>query len=140
MTIAILLPVRAIVTGCAGFIGSHLTESLLSDGHSVMGIDCFNDNYGRSQKLDNLGHSRNWDDFDFVPIDLARGDLADLVEECDVVFHLAAEPGVRSSWGERFELYLRNNVLATQHLLEAARRWPEKRLVYPWAKGLKVDD
>ena len=121
---------RAIVTGCAGFIGSHLTESLLSDGHSVMGIDCFNDNYGRSQKLDNLGHARNWDDFDFVPIDLARGDLADLVEECDVVFHLAAEPGVRSSWGERFELYLRNNVLATQHLLEAARRWPEKRLVY----------
>jgi UDP-glucose 4-epimerase len=122
--------VRAIVTGCAGFIGSHLTESLLSDGHSVMGIDCFNDNYGRSQKLDNLGHARDWDDFDFVPIDLGRGDLADLVEECDVVFHLAAEPGVRSSWGERFELYLRNNVLATQHLLEAARRWPEKRLVY----------
>jgi len=121
---------KCVVTGCAGFIGSHLTEALLEDGHSVMGIDCFNDNYGRSQKLQNLANARDWDGFDFVPIDLGRGALEDLVEQCDVVFHLAAEPGVRSSWGERFELYLRNNVLATQHLLESARRWPEKRIVY----------
>jgi nucleoside-diphosphate-sugar epimerase len=120
---------RALVTGCAGFIGSHLTESLLARGDGVLGVDCFNDNYGRPEKLTNLSHAQQWDDFEFVPIDLARGDLADLVSACDVIFHLAAEPGVRASWGQRFELYLRNNVLATQHLLEAARSYPEKRFV-----------
>jgi UDP-glucuronate 4-epimerase len=120
----------ALVTGCAGFIGSHLTESLLEDGHAVIGVDCLNDNYGRRQKLRNLERALDWDDFDFVPIDLARGDLADLVEAVDAVFHLAAEPGVRSSWGDRFEQYIRNNVLATQHLLEAAKEWPEKRFVF----------
>src|SRR3954452_19487789 len=90
---------RALVTGCAGFIGSHLTEALLADGVEVVGVDCFNDNYARHQKLATLAHARDWDGFDFVPIDLARGELADLVAGCDVVFHLAAEPGVRSSWG-----------------------------------------
>ena len=121
---------RALVTGCAGFIGSHLVESLLGDGHLVLGVDCFNDNYGRRDKLDNLEQARSWGDFEFVPIDLARGDLHDVVADCDVIFHLAAEPGVRASWGQRFETYLRNNVLATQHLLEAARESPEKRFVY----------
>ncbi|HEX8123188.1 MAG TPA: NAD-dependent epimerase/dehydratase family protein [Solirubrobacteraceae bacterium] len=121
---------RALVTGCAGFIGSHLTESLLSDGHEVVGVDCFNDNYQRPQKRRNLETAMDWDGFDFVPLDLARGDLVDLVDDCDVVFHLAAEPGVRKSWGQRFEQYSRNNVMATQHLLDAATRWPEKRFVY----------
>jgi UDP-glucuronate 4-epimerase len=121
---------RALVTGCAGFIGSHLTESLLGEGESVVGVDCFNDNYGRREKLRNLERATEWEAFEFVPIDLARGDLFDLVDECEVVFHLAAEPGVRPSWGERFEKYLRNNVLATQHLLEAARTAPERRFVY----------
>jgi UDP-glucose 4-epimerase len=121
---------RALVTGCAGFIASHLTESLLESGASVVGVDCFNDNYGRRQKLRNLERAKAWDGFDFVPIDLARGDLFDLVADADVVFHLAAEPGVRSSWGARFESYVRNNVLATQHLLEAAKADPHKRFVY----------
>jgi len=120
----------ALVTGCAGFIGSHLTESLLADGEAVLGVDCFNENYARRQKLRNLERCRSWDSFDFVPIDLARGDLQELVEECEVIFHLAAEPGVRSSWGERFEAYLRNNVLATQHLLEAASGVPQRRFVF----------
>jgi UDP-glucuronate 4-epimerase len=121
---------RALVTGCAGFIGSLLTEALLEGGSTVVGIDCFNDNYGRAQKLRNLEHAMTWDGFEFVPIDLARGDLYDLVDDCDVVFHLAAEPGVRSSWGGRFDAYLRNNVLATQHMLEAAKEYPDKRFVY----------
>ena len=130
---------RALVTGCAGFIGSHLTESLLDDGWTVVGIDCFNDNYARPQKLRNLERSMEWDGFEFVPIDLSRGDLYDLVEDCDVVFHLAAEPGVRSSWGSRFESYVRNNVMATQHLLEAAKRCPEKRFVYASSSSIYGD-
>jgi nucleoside-diphosphate-sugar epimerase len=121
---------RALVTGCAGFVGSHLTEALLEDGESVLGVDCFNDNYARPEKLRNLERARDWDGFEFVPIDLSRGELEDEVAECDVVFHLAAEPGVRASWGSRFDCYLRNNVLATQHLLEAAKGWPEKRFVF----------
>lgn len=121
---------RALVTGCAGFIGSHLTESLLKDGAQVLGVDCFNDNYGRSDKLRNLEQARSWDSFEFVPIDLARGHLQDLVVECDVIFHLAAEPGVRASWGQRFETYIRNNVLATQHVLDAVRSAPGARVVY----------
>ena len=121
---------HALVTGCAGFIGSHLTESLLEDGLEVVGVDCFNDNYERPEKLRNLEHARDWDTFDFVPLDLSRGRLHDLVADSDVVFHLAAEPGARPSWGARFEAYLRNNVLATQHLLEATRAEPGKRFVY----------
>ena len=112
---------RVLVTGCAGFIGSHLTERLLELGCEVLGVDCFNDNYGRNQKLSNLESAQSWDKFAFLPLDLARGDLTDLVEGCDAVFHLAAEPGVRASWGGRFETYVRNNVLATQLLLEATR-------------------
>ena len=120
----------ALVTGCAGFIGSQLTESLLDDGVRVIGVDCFNDNYGRGQKLRNLDLAHSWDRFEFVPLDLARGDLGPLVAESDVVFHLAAEPGVRASWGTRFENYMRNNVSATQHLLEAADLHPGRRFVY----------
>jgi nucleoside-diphosphate-sugar epimerase len=122
--------VRALVTGCAGFIGSHLTESLLADGHSVLGVDCFNDNYGRREKLANLAHAQSWEAFEFVPVDLSRGDLDEIVADCDAVFHLAAEPGVRASWSQRFETYVRNNVTATQHLLQSASRWPAKRFVY----------
>jgi UDP-glucuronate 4-epimerase len=130
---------RALVTGCAGFIGSHLTESLLADGYDVVGVDCFNDNYGRRAKLANLERARDHEAFDFVPIDLARGDLDDLVADVDVIFHLAAEPGVRSSWGPRFDLYLRNNVLATQRLLEAARQAPAARFVYASSSSIYGD-
>jgi nucleoside-diphosphate-sugar epimerase len=112
---------RSLVTGCAGFIGSHLTEALLAEGSEVVGVDCFNDNYGRRAKLRNLDRAHEWEAFEFVPIDLSRGDLLDVVADVDTVFHLAAEPGVRPSWSIRFDAYLRNNVLATHHLLDAAR-------------------
>lgn len=130
---------RVLVTGCAGFIGSHLAESLLTDHAEVIGIDCFNDNYGRRDKLRNLRHLTNWDEFEFTPIDLARGALEDVVCECDLVLHLAAEPGVRTSWGNRYEQYLRNNVLATQHLLEALRATPETRFVYASSSSVYGD-
>ena len=118
-----------LVTGCAGFIGSHVTESLLEQGVGVVGIDCFNDNYGRDQKLRNLRHFMDWDSFEFVPIDLARGDVEDLTAGRQAIIHLAAEPGVRASWGNRYEQYVRNNVLATQHLLEAIKDRTDIRLV-----------
>src|SRR4051812_10367635 len=125
------MSIRALVTGCAGFIGSHLTESLLADGHDVVGVDCFNDNYARTIKRSNLEGAMEWESFDFVPLDLARGNLEELIDEVDVIFHLAAEPGVRSSWGGRFEQYVRNNVLASQRLLETIKeRGRGQRLVY----------
>jgi nucleoside-diphosphate-sugar epimerase len=120
---------NALVTGCAGFIGSHLSDALLQDGHTVIGVDCYNENYSREDKLRNLEQARQWDAFNFRRLDLASADTDTLVADADIVFHLAGEPGVRTSWGTRFGAYLRNNVLATQRLLEAARAHPEKRVV-----------
>ena len=121
---------RALVTGCAGFIGSQLTESLLRDGHEVAGVDALTDTYASEVKLGNLEQAKEFDAFRFLELDLTEARLDALVEESDVIFHLAAEPGVRTSWGDRFESYTRNNVLATQRLLEAAKRWPDKRFVF----------
>jgi UDP-glucuronate 4-epimerase len=121
---------RALVTGCAGFIGSHLVESLLADGHDVVGVDCFNDNYPRADKLANLAAAARHARFRLVTADLVSADVHALLEGCDVVFHLAAEPGVRSSWGGRFDRFTHNNVIATQRLLEAAIATPERRFVY----------
>jgi UDP-glucuronate 4-epimerase len=121
---------RALVTGCAGFIGSHLAESLLADGHEVLGVDCFNANYAPAEKRANLAVATSHDRFRLITADLACVDPAPLLDECDVVFHLAAEPGVRSSWGKRFTRFLRHNVVATQKLLDAAARTPERRFVY----------
>jgi UDP-glucuronate 4-epimerase len=130
---------RALVTGCAGFIGSHLTESLLEDGHSVLGVDCFNDNYARSAKEANLEAALAHDDFELRVADLACADAATLLAGRDVVFHLAAEPGVRTSWGARFDRFVRNNVLATQRLLEASRDEPERRFVYASSSSVYGD-
>ena len=130
---------RALVTGCAGFIGSHLTESLLADGHEVVGVDCLNDNYAWPDKMRNLAVARSHDRFALIPLDLSRGELAELVAGADVVFHLAAEPGVRTSWGGRFDSYVRNNVLATQRLLEVARDFPDVRFVYASSSSIYGD-
>jgi len=131
---------RALVTGCAGFIGSHLTEALLDRGDDVVGIDCFNDNYGRDQKLLNLRHFADWGErFEFVPVDLARGDLGELTASSDAVFHLAAEPGVRSSWGGRYQQYVQNNIIATQQLLEALKGRTDVRLVYASSSSVYGD-
>jgi UDP-glucuronate 4-epimerase len=111
----------AVVTGCAGFIGSHLTESLLEDGHSVLGVDCFNDNYPRGDKFANLARAGEHERFRLLTADLVDVDADALLDGADVVFHLAGEPGVRASWGPRFDRYTHHNVKATQRLLEAAR-------------------
>jgi len=121
---------RALVTGCAGFIGSQVAEALLATDHDVIGIDCFTDNYPREHKQANLVPAGEHDRFTFVNGDLVTTDVEALLDGCDAVFHLAAEPGVRSSWGQRFDRYLRNNIRATQRLLEASAQTPERRIVY----------
>jgi UDP-glucuronate 4-epimerase len=127
---------RALVTGCAGFIGSHLTESLLADGHSVLGVDCFNDNYRRGDKHANLAAATDYEAFELVSGDLVGLDVHALVEQVEVIYHLAGEPGVRSSWGPRFDRYTHHNVAATQRLLEATDR---QRFVYASSSSVYGD-
>jgi UDP-glucuronate 4-epimerase len=111
-----------LVTGCAGFIGSHLAESLLARGDAVIGIDAFSDYYPRAYKQANLEHLLARRNFVFMEADLVDAPLDALVEGVDGVFHLAAQPGVRGSWGATFELYLRANLLATSRVFEASVR------------------
>lgn len=110
---------RCLVTGVAGFVGSHLAERLLADGHEVCGIDAFLDYYPRQIKEKNLLGARAWDRFTFLEGDLLRLDLPSIVEGVDWIFHQAAQAGVRASWGQEFSRYVDCNVLATQRLLEA---------------------
>jgi nucleoside-diphosphate-sugar epimerase len=133
--------VRALVTGCAGFIGSHLTESLLEEGAQVVGVDTFTDNYEEQQKQRNIERATDWETFELVRADLAEVDLAPLMSGMDVIFHLAAEPGVRASWGQRFDVYVRNNVLTTQRLLEAlkAQAQTSTRLVFASSSSVYGD-
>jgi UDP-glucose 4-epimerase len=111
---------RYLVTGCAGFIGSHLAETLLANGDAVVGIDAFTDYYARELKEANLERARKSANFTFVEGDLTTAPLTELVDDVKGVFHLAAQPGVRGSWGETFAIYARDNIVATQRLFEAA--------------------
>jgi nucleoside-diphosphate-sugar epimerase len=121
---------RAVVTGAAGFIGSHLTERLLSDGHAVVGIDDFSDYYPRRIKDQNLDVARENPRFEFYELDLVEDDLHDALDGADVVFHFASRSGIRPSRRNQLEHYLRDNVLATQRLLEPLVGSSIKRLVY----------
>ena len=115
---------HALVTGAAGFIGSHLTERLLQRGWTVRGVDAFLDYYSRSVKEKNIEGALDHPAFTFLEADLVEADCGRLLEGVDVVFHLAAQAGVRASWGEDFHLYTANNIDATQRLLEAAALSP----------------
>jgi UDP-glucose 4-epimerase len=123
---------RAVVTGCAGFIGSSLTDRLLAQGWDVVGVDSFDGYYSRDIKEANLVDARRHPAFTLVEADLVElasvegatrtdASLSEIVGSADHVYHLAAQPGVRGSWGRSFETYARNNVLATQLLLECAK-------------------
>jgi UDP-glucose 4-epimerase len=121
---------RAVVTGAAGFIGSHLAESLLGDGAEVVGIDCFTDYYPRPAKEENLAPLRDHGAFTFVEGRLQDLDLRAQFEGADHVYHLAAQAGVRASWGRDFEHYTHHNVLASQQVLEAALAAGRPKVVY----------
>lgn len=121
---------RCLVTGAAGFIGSHLCRRLLQEGYTVKAVDCFTDYYAREIKQANLAELLGRDNFTFIPQDLTRMDLSALMQGIDAVFHCAAQAGVRSSWGTSFDAYTRNNIEATQRLLEAAKQHPVQKFIY----------
>jgi len=131
--------VKALVTGAAGFIGSHLSEALTESGADVVGVDCFTDYYGRDVKERNLAALRARPGFTFVEADLQAAPLRQLLDGVTHVFHLAAQAGVRKSWGDDFHVYTSNNIDATQQLLEAAKGRPLHRFVYASSSSVYGD-
>jgi UDP-glucuronate 4-epimerase len=122
---------RCLVTGAAGFVGSHLTRRLTADGHEVLGVDCLRANYDPAEKEANLA----WVTDGGAPVEVRRLDLGvdpvdDLLDGVDVVFHLAGQPGVRASWGDGITAYVNDNVVATERLLDATLRHGGRRFVY----------
>jgi UDP-glucuronate 4-epimerase len=131
---------RALITGGAGFIGSHLAVALLEDGHELVVVDRLSDYYPVELKRRNLDVVSAAGDFRVVEGDLNRLDLDALLSGIEVVFHLAAQPGVRSSWGREFEIYVDDNIRSTQRLLEACRRCDGlERFVYASSSSVYGD-
>lgn len=121
---------KAIVKGCAGFIGSSLSQRLLQEGYQVMGVDCFSNHYDPKIKQDHVKELALHSGFSLIEKNILDLDWKDLLTGVDYVFHQAAIPGVRSSWGESFQDYSKMNILATQLILEAAKNSDIKKLVY----------
>jgi nucleoside-diphosphate-sugar epimerase len=132
---------KALITGVAGFIGSTLAERLIADGADVVGLDCFTDYYPRPVKERNLSGLLQQKRFRFVESAIRDADLASLLGDRTHVFHLAAQAGVRKSWGADFAIYTVNNIEATQILLEAACRVPTiERIVYASSSSVYGDN
>jgi nucleoside-diphosphate-sugar epimerase len=131
---------KALVTGAAGFIGSTLTDRLLECGADVIGIDSFTDYYPRPMKERNLAGARQHPRLRFIEARIQDADLRSLLSDRTHVFHLAAQAGVRKSWGREFGVYTTNNIEATQTLLEAARHVDLDRFVYASSSSVYGDD
>lgn len=129
----------SLVTGAAGFIGSHLAEKLLSQGHGVIGVDAFTEYYPRIYKENNLAFLKVNPNFRFIEGNLLELDLGILLQGVDYLFHQAAQAGVRGSWGESFEIYTRYNIQATQKLLEAAKGTSLKKFIYASSSSVYGD-
>lgn len=130
----------ALVTGAAGFVGSHLSEKLLQLGYQVKGIDSFLDYYPRKIKENNLKNLLNSNNFSFIEADILKVDLSTLLDGVEYIFHEAAQAGVRASWGKSFEIYTQNNILATQTLLEASKELSQlKKFVYASSSSVYGD-
>ena len=121
---------KALVTGAAGFIGSHLTDRLLDDGHEVAGLDSFSDYYSRTLKERNLEAAGRRSGFSFFELDLVEDDLRRALEGVEVVFHLAGRSGLRPDRRHPLDHYLRDNVVATERLLTALSGQRLQRFVY----------
>jgi nucleoside-diphosphate-sugar epimerase len=120
---------RVVVTGAAGFIGSHTARALLDDGWDVVGVDAFTDYYPASEKRANAATLCRRTGFRLVDGDLVDLPLVELLSGASAVVHLAAQPGVTSSWGLTFSTYVHHNILATQRLLEACAQAGVRQLV-----------
>jgi nucleoside-diphosphate-sugar epimerase len=131
---------NALITGAAGFIGSHLAAQLLARGATVTGLDAFTDYYPRPMKEANLAVNAGTPGFHFVEGNLQQTDLDALLDDKTHVFHLAAQAGVRKSWGSDFQVYTANNIDATQRLLEACVGRPIEKLVYASSSSVYGDD
>jgi len=132
---------RALVTGVAGFVGSTLADRLLADGADVVGIDCFTDYYPRPIKERNLSALVAHPRFRFVEARIQDAPLVTLLADRTHVFHLAAQAGVRKSWGKDFAVYTVNNIEATQVLLEAAAAQRQlERIVYASSSSVYGDN
>ena len=131
---------RVVVTGAAGFIGSHLADRLLAGGYRVVGVDAFTDYYARWRKQRNVASASDHGEFRLVEGDLSRMDLEATLDGADAVVHLAGEPGVRRSWGRNFPRYLERNVRSTERLLEAAARGGVGRFVYASSSSVYGSD
>ena len=127
---------KALVTGCAGFIGSHQVDKLLDSDYEVIGIDCYTDYYSREIKDANISNALNHNNFKLIEEDILNMDKYPVV---DYVFHQAAQAGVRASWGKSFEIYTRNNIEATQKLLEFYKDSNIKKFVYASSSSLYGD-
>ena len=127
---------KTFVTGCAGFIGSHLVDKLLERGYEVIGVDCFTDYYPREIKEANISNALNRKNFEFMEKDILE---MDKFPKVDYVFHEAAQAGVRASWGKSFEIYTRNNIEATQKLLEFYKDSEIKKFVYASSSSVYGD-
>ena len=121
---------KAIVTGAAGFIGSHLCQELLSQGHDVTGVDSFLDYYPRWIKESNLEKLKNHPAFHLLEGNILDFNWGPILTKTDLVFHLAAQAGVRASWSKNFVVYTKNNIEATQLLLEESKNSNLKKFVY----------
>ncbi len=130
---------KALVTGAAGFIGSHLAAALLERGAEVTGLDCFTDHYARAIKERNLDVNRAHPRFRFVEARLQDANLSGVLDGVTHVFHLAAQAGVRRSWGRDFRTYTDNNIDASQRLLEACVGRPLHRFVYASSSSVYGD-
>jgi nucleoside-diphosphate-sugar epimerase len=130
---------RAVVTGAAGFIGSHLCSHLLDQGDEVVGVDCLTDYYDPARKEMNLTTIRGRSGFTELRLDLTTAPLRSLLNGVDVVYHLAGQPGVRGSWGNDFLPYIHRNVLATQRVLEEAREAKLWKFVYASSSSVYGD-
>src|SRR5688500_3407937 len=131
---------KALVTGAAGFVGSHVSEALLAQGADVVGVDCFTDYYSRDLKERNLAGLRTNSKFTFHEAALQHTDAGALMDGVSQVYHLAAQAGVRKSWGADFRTYIDHNIDATQRLLEAAKGKPDlHRFVYASSSSVYGD-
>lgn len=130
---------RLLITGAAGFVGSHLAQRCLERGDDVIGIDAMTPYYDRAVKRENVVAMAAEESWNLVEGDLKDVDLESHLDGVDTVFHLAAQPGVRASWGQTFGDYVDSNVTALQHLLEACRDLPLQRFVFASSSSVYGD-